>query len=119
MTSDARALTEAEDPGAAFFQFLEHVVELGAVKRDLVIAVTGADPEFERAAAPVKEELLEAVGVLLRRAQEAGAVRSDVTAPVVVTLVGATCQAAEHTGAPPPCDMWHIVCDGLRPQGQG
>jgi AcrR family transcriptional regulator len=120
ITADARALADAEDPAAAFFGFLQHVVSEGAAKRDLVTAVTGADAEFDRAAAPVKEDLLEAVGVLLRRAQEVGAVRSDVTAPVVVSLVGATCQAAAHTGAPPSCDMWAVVCDGLRPpRGQG
>jgi len=118
ITADARALAEAEDPAAAFFGFLQHVVREGAAKRDLVIAVTGADAEFEVAAAPVKDDLLEAVGVLLRRAQEAGAVRPDVTAPLVVSLVGATCQAATHMGAPPSCDMWAVVCDGLRPQSQ-
>ncbi len=119
LTADARALADAADPGVAFFQFLQHVVEQGAAKRDLVTAVSGADAEFELTAAPVKEELLEAVDVLLRRAQEAGAVRSDVTAPVAVSLVWATCQAATHLSAPPTCDMWAVVCDGLRPQDQG
>ena len=36
---------------------------------------------------------------------------------MVVSLVGATCQAASHTAGAPACDLLAIVCDGLRPQG--
>ena len=73
LMADARALADADDPVAAFFGFLEHFVELGASKRDLIVAVMGAGLDFDEAAAPVKEELREAVGVLLQRAQDAGA----------------------------------------------
>jgi len=116
LTEDARALADAPDPAGAFFDFLSHVVEQGTAKRDLLVAVTGAGVEFEQAVAPVKEALREAVGVLLARAQAVGAVRPDVTAAVVVSMVGATCQAAAHTAGAPACDMLAIVCDGLRPQ---
>ena len=73
--------------------------------------------EFEEAAAPVKDGLRDAVGVLLERAQAAGAVRPDVTPTAVLSLVGATCQATAHAGAAPACDLLTIVCDGLRGQG--
>ncbi len=119
LTVDARALAGADDPAAAFFGFLEHIVDEGAAKRDLLVAVMGAGVEFEAAAAEVKDALREAVSVLLRRAQSVGAVRPDVTAAMVVSLVGATCQAASHAGATPACDLLAIVCDGLRPQGAG
>jgi AcrR family transcriptional regulator len=79
LTADARQLADAADPSAAFYGFLDHMVEEGAAKRDLVAAVIGADVHFEEAAADVKEGLREAVGVLLRRAQDAGVVRRDVT----------------------------------------
>jgi AcrR family transcriptional regulator len=117
LTADAVALADAADPAATFFGFLRSIVTEGAVKRDLMAAVMGAGVEFEVAAAQVKDELRQAVGVLLRRAQEVGAVRPDVTATMVVSLVGATCQASAHAGAAPACDMLAIVCDGLRPQG--
>jgi len=117
LTVDARALADAADPAAAFFGFLTHIVEEGAAKRDLLVAVMGAGLAFDVAAAEVKDELREAVGVLLQRAQAVGAVRPDVTATMVVSLVGATCQAAVHTVGAPACDMLAIVCDGLRPQG--
>jgi AcrR family transcriptional regulator len=116
LTDDARALADAEDPAAAFFGFLRHMVGEAAMKRDLLIAVMGAGLEFEESAASVKEDLREAVGVLLTRAQAVGAVRQDVTPTAVVSLIGATCQAAAHGGGTPGCDLLAIVCDGLRPQ---
>ena len=117
LTRDARALAEAEDPSAAFFGFLEHVVAEAAAKRDLLVAVMGAGLAFEMAAAEVKEALLEAMGTLLHRAQAAGAVRPDVTAPMVMSLTSATCQASAHAAGAPVHDLLAIVCDGLRPQG--
>ncbi len=119
LTLDAQALADAPDPATAFFGFLGHVVEQGAAKRDLLVAVAGAGLEFEQAAAHVKDGLREAIGVLLRRAQAAGAVRPDVTAVTVMSLVGATCQAASHADASPAGDLLGIVCDGLRPQRAG
>ncbi len=77
----------------------------------------GAGLEFEVTSAEVKDGLREAVAVLLVRAQAAGAVRPDVTAGMVVSLVGATCQAAAHAVGTPAGDLLAIVCDGLRPQG--
>jgi AcrR family transcriptional regulator len=117
LTVDAQSLAEAEDPASAFFGFLEHIVEQGAAKRDLLVAVMGAGLEFDEKAAEVKDGLREAIGVLLERAQAVGAVRPDVTADMVVSLVGATCQAAAHSIGAPACDLLAIVCDGLRPQG--
>jgi len=116
LTVDARQLADAADPAAAFFGFLTHIVEQGAAKRDLLVAVMGAGLAFDMAAAEVKDELREAVGVLLQRAQAVGAVRPDVTAAMVVALVGATCQAAAHSVGAPAGDVLAIVCDGLRPQ---
>ena len=114
LAEDARAAADAADPGTAFFGFLHHMAELSASKRDLIAAVMGAGIEFEEAAAPVKERLITAVGVLLQRAQAAGVVRADVTADTVVSLVVGTCQvAASHTETCPG-DLLGIVCDGLR-----
>jgi AcrR family transcriptional regulator len=114
LTDDARASADAADPAAAFFDFLRHLVEEAAAKRDLIVAVMGAGLEFEQALGDVKDGLHEAVGVLLQRAQSVGAVRSDVTADAVVSLASATCQAAAHTDTVPASDLLGIVCDGLR-----
>ncbi len=117
LTADARAQADAADAPGAFFGFLEHIVEEGAAKRDLLVAVTGAGVEFELAAAGVKDELRCAVEVLLQRAQDAGAVRGDVTTDTVMSLVFGTCQASTHAGSPPAGELLSIVCDGLRPPG--
>jgi AcrR family transcriptional regulator len=119
LVDHARALAESDDPGQAFFGFLEHFVAEGCAKRDLMVAVSGAGIEFEATVAPIKDVLREAIGVLLARAQTVGAVRPDVTAAVVMTLAGATCQAAAHHGAAPPSDVLGVVFDGLRAQGAG
>lgn len=117
LTADAQALADADDPAGAFFGFLAHVVAEGAAKRDLLVAVMGAGVEFEESSVEVKDGLRDAIGVLLQRAKDVGAVRPDVTPTAVVSLVGATCQASAHAGAAPACDLLTIVCDGLRVQG--
>lgn len=116
IAADARARVDSEDPGAAFFAFLKHLVDESILKRDLIQALLGAGVEIEQAAAPAKRDLQAAVSDLLAVAQNAGAVRSDVTPAVVISLVGATCMACEHPGPESqPGDLLAIVCDGLRP----
>jgi AcrR family transcriptional regulator len=116
IAADARARVDSDDPGAAFFAFLAHLVRESALKRDLIQALIGAGVEIELAAAQSKRDLEAAVNDLLGVAQRAGAVRSDVTSAVVLSLVGATCIACErpNTGALPE-ELLNIVFDGLRP----
>jgi AcrR family transcriptional regulator len=115
ITADARTRLETEDPRTAFFSFLEYLVGEASRKRDLINAFASAGVEFEVVAETAKKELEVAMTELLVAAQRAGAVRSDVTSPLVLTLVGATCTAADgpHRGAS-PSEMLMIVCDGLR-----
>jgi len=113
---DARARIDADDPGASFFAFLQHLVEESALKRDLLQALLGAGVEIEQAVAPAKRDLEAAVSELLAVAQKAGAVRPDVTPAAVISLVGATCIACERPStASLPGELIAIVCDGLRP----
>ena len=105
LTEDARAEGDASDPGAAFFGFLDHMAEQASAKRDLIAAVMGAGIEFEEVAGPVKDDLREAVGVLLQRAQ-AATVRCAPTVTrspetTVLNLVSGTCQAAVAYTATP------------------
>ena len=116
ITADALACVNSEDPGRAFFGFLEDLVEETSSKRDLIQALLGAGVEVEEAVAETKQGLEAAVGELLQVAQRAGAVRSDVTTEVVLSLVGATCMAADRPlKTAMPREMLNIVCDGLRP----
>jgi hypothetical protein len=85
------------------------------LKRDLIVAMSGAGVEFEVVTAEAKKDLEAAVTDLLRAAQSSGAVRADVTSDEVLSLVGGTCIAADghHAGAS-PLNLLHIICDGLR-----
>lgn len=114
--AEARALAKATDPGAAFFAFLERIVEGGRVKKDLIEALSSAGDDFGRALMKVKAQLKGALGELLARAQAAGAVREDVTALEVLALVTATYTALARLppqkGRSPR--LFEVVCDGLR-----
>jgi AcrR family transcriptional regulator len=116
LTVDAEALADADDPKAAFFGFLTHFVEEGAAKRDLIVAVMGAGMEHDEFSEAVKQDLNDAIGLLLQRAQAVGAVRPDVRPDAVLALLGATCQATVHSATSPALDLLTIVCDGLRVQ---
>jgi AcrR family transcriptional regulator len=115
VAADARARIGSDDPGAAFFGFLEHLVAESSLKRDLIAALSEAGIDLEVAMGGAKQDLHAAVAALLEVAQRAGAVRPDVSPAVVLSLIGGTCMAADqaHAGAS-PMEMLAIVCDGLR-----
>jgi len=112
LIDDARARAGADDPGGAFFGFLARIGEEAAAKRDMpdAIAIAGS----------LQDRLHSAVDVLLRRAQEAGAVRADIRTPdLIVLLKGllASIQDAQ-AAAPDPARrdrMLAVLTDGLRP----
>lgn len=115
LAEDARSRLDSDDPEAAFFGFLEHMVEQASLKRDLMNAMTGAGMDFEIIGTAAKQQLELGVRELLSMAQRAGVVRRDVTGDVVMSLVGATCMAAtgNHPGVSTQ-EMLVIVRDGLR-----
>lgn len=116
LAADARTRLETENPRTAFFDFLDHLVTEVLLKRDLIAAFAVAGVEFDVVAAEAKASLDAAVSDLLIAAQGAGTVRKDITAPVVLSLVGATCMAAKnpHPGAT-VAELLSVVRDGLRP----
>jgi AcrR family transcriptional regulator len=111
LIDDARARAGADDPGGAFFGFLARIGEEAAAKRDLpdAIAIAGS----------LQDRLYAAVDVLLRRAQEAGAVRADIRTPdLIVLLKGllASIQDAQAGAADPALRdrLLAVLTDGLR-----
>jgi len=115
LVADARVRLETDDPRIAFFDFFDHLVTEVMLKRDLITAIAGAGVEFNVVAAQAKAQLDAAVSDLLIAAQGAGSVRKDVTAPVVLSLVGATCMSVKnpHPGATVN-EMLTVIRDGLR-----
>jgi len=111
LIDDARARAGAADPGGAFFGFLSRVGQEAAAKRDLpdAIAIAGS----------LQDRLQAAVDVLLRRAQEVGAVRGDIRTPdLIVLLKGllASIQDAQAGAADPALRdrLLAVLTDGLR-----
>lgn len=116
LVADARARAATEEPGPAFFGFLGRVADEATDKRDLpdAIAIPGA----------LQNAVRDALDLLLRRAQEAGAVRPGVAATDLIVLfkgMFASIQVAAGTGLSSPMDralrdrLFAIIADGLRP----
>jgi AcrR family transcriptional regulator len=118
LTEEAEALSTAADQGAAFFDFFSRVVGQSPVKNAFADALADAGIDVRNTTAEIGQRLRSALGVLLSRAQRAGAVRQDVGIPEVLALLVGASRATEHAG--PDGDVHArtlaIVLDGLRPQ---
>jgi AcrR family transcriptional regulator len=118
LAEEASALADAEDPGAAFFGFFTRVIEQSANRHTFAAALAATSVDVEHTTAvTVGDDLLDALDHLLVRAQEAGAVREDVSVSEVIALLVGTTRAAEHAGWDPTVQArtLAVVCDGLRP----
>jgi AcrR family transcriptional regulator len=112
LIADAHAGAASDDPGGAFFGFLARISEQAVAKRDLpdAISVPGS----------VRDSLEVAIDVLLRRAQQAGAVRADIgTADLIALLKGLLTgiQTVPGGAADPGLAqrLLAVLADGLRP----
>lgn len=92
----ARALARDEEPGAAFFAFFAYMVAEGAINRGLSEALSGTGFDMEGAALEAGYDVGAALSDLLARAQQAGAVRTDVDVADVKALMLA-CLSREFT----------------------
>jgi AcrR family transcriptional regulator len=114
----AMAKTEvtAQAPGTALFSYLQQLASQASAKHDLFDALGAAGFDFKARCAEKVDEMKECIGRLLARAQQAGAVRKDMTVDELLGLVMGTCQAAAEAGlGDEACQhMVAIVCDGIR-----
>lgn len=108
--------TASDAPARAFFDFLHEFARQASLKRDLFDALLVAGIDIKSQCADLVGELERGIGRLLERAENAGAVRSDVTVKDVIGLVMGTCNAAAQANLDEAaCDrMIDVVCDGLR-----
>lgn len=115
LAESAKACAKAEDPGATLFDFLSHMAEGSAAKKDFHAALVGVRLDLDRIKA-AKVRVKRALGVLVRRAQSVGAVRSDVDADDVMILVMGALHAADPYGASEADRkrLLAVVFDGLR-----
>jgi AcrR family transcriptional regulator len=108
----AHARSDADDPGAAFFEYLAILAGELAAKRSLGHAM--ADVDLTPAHVAERRVVFhEALGVLLTRAQRARAVRPDVTVADVVVLIRAPISSGDPDAATRR-RLLEVVSDGLR-----
>jgi AcrR family transcriptional regulator len=111
----AQSLAESADPGWAFFDMFGRLVDDAAGKLAIVEAFTDAGGGGAGKAVQGPGDLREAVGVLLGRAQDAGAVREDVRLEVVYALLVGLSRAVAHLHLSEPvrAGALGIIFDGL------
>lgn len=112
LADDARERAAASDPGEAFFGFLGRIGQEAAAKRDM--------PDTLDVPGPLRDEVFTALDTLLRRAQEAGAVRADVLTPDLLILLKGLMRSAQdtpdgHAGEEQRQRLYGVVTAGLRP----
>jgi AcrR family transcriptional regulator len=116
----ADAAAEDPDPVAALERFMREVIESFSRDRGFFEAAGDrcfTDPRFDE----LRQHSLRAMGRLLRRAQETGAVRTDLAPSDLSFLIGS---AAYATTVPAPelhPDVWkrylRVILDGMRSEG--
>jgi AcrR family transcriptional regulator len=109
----AETLVEEPDAGVAFDSFVWQVGESQA--RDRALFECGPLCAEMPEVAEAKVRLLEAVAQLVGRAQQQGALRSDLEPSDVPIMIGSAMMGGAQTGDP---DAWRryvsVVLDGLR-----
>jgi AcrR family transcriptional regulator len=114
IVNEGRALAEAEEPGEALFVFLRSLVlQWGATDRGFTDALSGGEIDVKAAMPETEEAFLALLGDLLKKGQDAGTVRSDLSVKdVKVILVG--CLAMQSEDPEAAKRLTEVVLDGLR-----
>jgi AcrR family transcriptional regulator len=110
LTARARELAAGDDPTVALRRLIEVMVSGGATKITLLALL--AD-DFSESAVRAAESLRDVFGGLLRRTQQAGTIRRDVSVDEVYLLI----RALARSPAPPAIHRkaLAVVLDGLSP----
>lgn len=113
LAARADGLAATADPGDAFFAFFALVVREGAAHRGLAEALAGAGYDVEAAGERAGYDLAGRLRDMLVAAQQAGAVRPDVSYPDVKALMAGCLarEAADPAGLDP---LIAVICQGLR-----
>ena len=115
--AETAVAAKSADPGSAFFTFLTGWVEMSSAKNAYFQALTAAGVTVPVAKSDIGARLLTSLGVLLSRAQQAGAVREDLVVGELIPVIIGVARAAEYAG--PDATLREravaILFDGLRP----
>jgi AcrR family transcriptional regulator len=106
----------APEPGPAFYAFFETMATSAEDKMDLAEALGRQGIDVLAATREVAGLLKAALGELLRRAQDAGVVRSDVGVEDLHALVVGAVASARAVVPADALRVVGLVADGLRPR---
>ncbi len=110
--------TRMEDPWLAFESFLRRSLEMQVADRGLKELLLGATDDGHARIERGRDRIQPLVEEILERAQRAGVVRQDLSAPDLFLLQHAISEAADFTREEAP-QVWTrvltVVLDGLRP----
>jgi AcrR family transcriptional regulator len=118
LREQAEALLGAADPGEAFRGFFAHLVADAAAKIAITDALLDAGGDGDGPAGQASDGLRQAVGALLERARQAGAVRPEAELPEVYALLVAASRATarDRLDQAATARLLAIIFDGLAPR---
>jgi AcrR family transcriptional regulator len=113
---EAEELLAGDRPGAAFFDFFTAVVDQAETKNAFADALAEAGVDVGTASSETNGRLRTALAGLLDRAQQAGAVRSDVGVGELTALLVGASRAVAHAGDDRTVRdrVLTVLLDGLR-----
>ena len=109
---EARELVGADEPGEVFFMYFRRLIRQVSLNKalcDSLAATTGFGFKTE-----ADSGLRDAVGQLLTRAQQAGAVRPDISGSDLRALIVGSVAAQRYADS----DLVRVVIDGLKPPAE-
>ena len=116
----ADSAADAPDPASALERFMQDLVKQFSRDKGFFEAAGERcmnDPKFQSQ----RERGMESVGRLLRRAQAAGAVRTDLSPADISFLAGSAMYAMEVSKPGLRDDLWkrylRVILDGMKPEG--
>jgi AcrR family transcriptional regulator len=116
-----RLVAEDGDPGAALDEYLAAILTEGTACSALAGAFSEAGYDLKAAAPNLEPQFVAALGRVLSRAQEAGAVRADVRAEDLLALVAAACMVTGRPGRDAEAGrrLLAVVTAGIRSPAAG
>jgi AcrR family transcriptional regulator len=118
LTGQATALLDAPEPGGAFLGFFADMVSRASAKISITHALLDAGGDRNGDDARASDDLRQAIGTLLRHAQQCHAIRDDVEFPEVWTLLVGASQAVARARLTEAelARLLTIISDGLAPR---
>ncbi|MFD7668409.1 TetR/AcrR family transcriptional regulator [Streptomyces sp. NPDC059788] len=116
LVSEAEQLVDTDEPAEALLTFLSLTIEEGSVRKDMMDALSGDDADPSAAVPQARLQLRRVIGKLLFQAQQAGAIRDDISVADLMALITGLILARHRNdgGLAGPQRVLGVVWDGLR-----